>query len=300
MQTLNRQQSRQEHQVEVKSFLQKEFAHRHWEFSLPHSYGNETYIAQSPRGAYFIKLGSPIFIYQAMATLGLSPQVITTGSLADGTSILVQPFLRGRTPNRQDFRQYQQQIAGMLGKMHHSELMRNVLPGATSELYSQLGLQVLARLQQRWERFKALVPAQADWVDERIAWLANQLRDLPGSGLVASHNDICNANWMITRDEHIYLIDLDAMSLDDPAADLGAILWWYYPPELRRRFIEYAGYQVDQPLQHRMRLRMAIHCLHIILPRDQSFDQFEPAHFSQALTDFRAVIDGKENPQGYN
>jgi thiamine kinase-like enzyme len=298
--TENRQQNRLEHQLEVKSFLQKQFTQRHWEFTLPHSSGNESYIARSQSSAFFVKLGSPVANYQAMASLGLSPQVITAGSLADGTSILVQPFLQGRIPNRQDFHIFMELIAGMLGKMHHSDMMRNTLPAAFSERYSQLGLQVLSHVQQRWDRFKPLVPTLADWADEKIAWLADQLRELQGLGTVASHNDICNANWIITPEEHIYIIDLDAMSIDDPAADLGAILWWYYPPGLRKRFIEQAGYSFDEPLQHRMRLRMAIHCLNIILPRDRSYDQFVPAHFPQALTDFKAVIDGNENPQGYN
>jgi len=296
----NWQQNRLEHQLEVRSFLQKQFTQRHWEFTLPHSYGNETYIAKSQCGTFFVKLGSPVAKYEAMASLGLSPQVITAGSLADGTSILVQPFLQGRIPNRQDFHIFLEQIAGMIGKMHHSDLMRNTLPAPRSEQYGQLGLQFLSHVQQRWARFKPLVPAQAHWVDEKIAWLADQLNVQQGSGTVASHNDICNANWMITPEEHIYIIDLDAMSIDDPAADLGAILWWYYPPGLRKRFIAHAGYSLDEPLQHRMRLRMAIHCLHIILPRDRSYDQFVPAHFPQALADFKAVVSGKENPQGYN
>jgi thiamine kinase-like enzyme len=296
----NLQQNRSLHQLEVKSFLQKQFTHHQWEFTLPHSYGNEAYIAKSPCGTFFVKLGSPVANYEAMASLGLSPRVIAAGSLSDGTSILVQPFLQGRTPNRRDFQVFQEQFAGMLGKMHHSDLLRNILPAAFSEHYGQLGLQALAHVQQRWVRFRPLVPAQAPWVDEKIAWLAGQLRELQGSGAVASHNDICNANWIITPEEHIYIIDLDAMTLDDPAADLGAILWWYYPPGLRKRFIAHAGYSFDEPLQHRMQLRMAIHCLHIIIPRDQSYDQFVPAQFPQALADFKAVVCGEENPQGYN
>jgi thiamine kinase-like enzyme len=300
MATENRQQNRYEHQLEVKSFLQNQFNQRHWEFTLPHGYGNETYKAESQWDTFFVKLGSPVANYEAMASLGLSPQVITAGSLADGTSILVQPFLPGRIPNRQDFHIFLEQIAAMIGKMHHSDLMRNTLSAPFSEQYGQLGLRALAHVQQRWARFKSLVPAQAAWVDEKIAWLASQLRELQGSGTVASHNDICNANWMITPEGRIYIIDLDAMSIDDPAADLGAILWWYYPPGLRKRFIEHAGFSFDKPLRSRMRLRMAIHCLHIILPRAGSYDQFTPAQFPQALADFKAVVSGEENPQGYN
>lgn len=33
---------------------------------------------------------------------------------------------------------------------------------------------------------------------------------------------------------------------------------------------------------------MAMHCLHIILPRENSFDSFEPSLFSVNLDDFKA------------
>ena len=99
--------------------------------------------------------------------------------------------------------------------------------------------------------------------------------DFQGTGLVASHNDICNANWLLSPDGALYLIDLEAMSLDDPAVDIGATLWWYYPPGLRGKFLVMAGYINDTSFERRMQVRMAMHCLNIILPREQSFDEFE-------------------------
>ena len=126
------------------------------------------------------------------------------------------------------------------------------------------------------------------------------MRCLLGAGLVASHNDICNANWLVASDGKIYLIDLESMSLDDPACDIGATLWWYYPPELRQRFLDIVGYADDEQFQNRMRVRMALHCLSIILPRDRSFDRFDPDSFVESLTDFRAVLAGRQNPEGYD
>ena len=120
-----------------------------------------------------------------------------------------------------------------------------------------------------------------------------------GTGLVASHNDICNANWLISTDEQLYLVDLEFMSLDDPALDIGATLWWYYPPKLREDFLIKTGYINDTTFESRMRVRMMMHCLSITLPREQSFDEFDPASFAESLTDFRAILAGKENPKGY-
>lgn len=95
-------------------------------------------------------------------------------------------------------------------------------------------------------------------------------------------------------------MDFDSLSMDDPALDMGALLWWYYPPELRQRFLEAAGYHYDDEFRFRMRIRMAIHCLEIILPRKGTFDQFDPEGFGNSLRDFRAILDGKENPEGYD
>jgi len=287
------------HQREVHAFLQKQFAAREWEFSLPHAWGNETYFASGNGQSYFVKLGAPLANYQTMASLGLTPPPVATGLLEDGITLLVQPYVEGRNPTWADFRLHLERIASIVGSMHHSPEVRSVLAAPGSESYNALGLEALNRLREKWGRYKSLVPEETNWVDENLEYLTRQFETVDGSGAVASHNDICNANWLISTDGQIYLIDLDAMSLDDPAGDLGAILWWYYPPELRPRFIEIAGYHNDEQLHCRMRLRMALHCLSILLPRENSFDRFDANNFTNALADFRAILAGEENPQGY-
>jgi thiamine kinase-like enzyme len=170
----------------------------------------------------------------------------------------------------------------------------------STDQFSTIGLQILDEIQARWEKFKPLVPASNDLVDAGIFQLKMQVSHFQGSGLVASHNDICNGNWIITPNGRLYLIDLDSMSIDDPALDVGATLWWYYPPEMRQEFLELLGFAGDQKFKTRMQVRMAMHCLNIILPRNNSFDTFDPESFSDNLTDFRAIMAGKENPQGYD
>jgi len=293
-------QNRQQHQREILAFLQNQFSIRYWEFTFPHGWGNETYFAHGNSQVYFVKLGAPLANYQVMATLGLTPPVVAAGMLEDSTSLLVQPYIDGRKPSRADFRLHLERIAGTINTMHHSAEVRRVLPEASSDQYDVLGLEALEQVRQRWEKHKAQVPAVAGWVDENLNHLAQQLEGLEGAGPVASHNDICNANWLIASDGQIYLIDLDSMSMDDPACDIGAILWWYYPPELRPRFLEIVGYANDVQFQKRMQMRMVIHCLSIILPRERSFDRFDPDTFAESLTDFWAILADRENPQGYD
>ncbi|HJQ14626.1 MAG TPA: phosphotransferase [Anaerolineales bacterium] len=293
-------QNRQQHQQDVQVFLQQHFSNQSWELTLPHGSGNETYFARCNEHAYFIKLGVQATKYQVVSSLGLTPQVLAAGFLGDGTSIIVQPYIAGKRPTRNDYRTYLEQFALTINRLHHAAEVQQILPNVSSDLYSLAGLEALVYIQQKWERQRSLVPDVADFVDESLDYLRQQVMDFRGAGLVASHNDICNANWLVSTDGQLYLLDLESMALDDPAVDIGATLWWYYPPRLWKRFLVKAGYRNDTTFERRMQVRMAMHCLNITLPREQSFDKFYPASFAESLTDFRAILAGKENPEGYD
>jgi hypothetical protein len=290
---------RQEHLREVRSYLQANFSDHDFTFSLPHGYEKETYFAQGNRHGYFVKLGAPIERYLAMAEIGLTPPVLSAGHLESGLSILVQPLVVGRTPSRLDFQRQLERVAALIHTLHNSQRVRSVLQPSRSYLHRDIGQQAFSHLLQKWELYKSQVPTESVFVDKSLADLAHEIEQFTTGGLVASHNDICNANWLFASDGKIYMIDPDSMSMDDPALDMGALLWWYYPAEMRRHFLEIAGYSYDAEFMHRMRVRMALHCLNILLPREQSFDDFQPNSFSNSLRDFRAVLAGKENPEGY-
>lgn len=293
-------QNRQQHEQEVQVFLQQHFSNQSWELTLPKGSGNETYFAHCNGLTCFVKLGVQATKYQVVASIGLTPQVLAVDSLRDGTSIIVQPYITGKRPSRKDYHIRLEQFASAINLIHHNREVKQVLPKVSSDLYSAVGLESLAHIQQKWERYKSEVPDVADFVDESLEYLRQQVTGFQGTGLVASHNDICNANWLISTDGQLYLIDLESMSLDDPAVDIGATLWWYYPPKLRENFLVKAGYINDTTFEKRMQVRMAMHCLNIILPREQSFDEFDPASFDESLTDFKAIFAGKENPEGYD
>ena len=231
--------------------------------------------------------------------MGLTPQVLAFGSLGDGTSIIVQAYIAGRTPSRRDYHIHLEQFATAINRVHHTPDLKQILPQASSEYYRVTGAASLAHIREKWECYKAQVPEVANFVDESLDDLGQQVKGFQGAGLVASHNDICNANWLISPTGQLYLIDLESMSLDDPAFDIGATLWWYYPPELRQKFLLIAGHANDPEFEKRMRVRMAMHCLDITIPREQSFDRFDALSFAGSLTDFRAALAGEENPEGY-
>jgi thiamine kinase-like enzyme len=292
-------QNRHQHKCEVQTFLQQHLSNQPWELTLPNGSGNETYFAYCHGQTYFIKLDVQVEKYQMVASIGLTPQVLVAGHLEDGTTIIIQPYIVGKRPSQGDYHTRLKQFASAINQIHHNAAVKEVLTEVSSDLYRVAGLEALTRLQQKWDRYKAQVPNVADFIDESLEYLRQQVADFQGAGLIASHNDICNANWIISSTGRLYLIDLDSMSLDDPAVDIGATLWWYYPPELRESFLKETGYTNDTTFQRRMQVRMAMHCLNITLPREKSFDAFDPAAFAGSLTDFKAILVGRENPKGY-
>lgn len=291
---------RQKHRHEVQSFLQIHFPPQDLKFSIPQGTGMETYSVQGSEQSYFVKVGLAVERYQAMAEIGLTPPIVACGQLESGTSIIVQPLIRGCHPSRKDYREHLEKVAAIIHTMHNHRRLRETLPLAASRLHKDAGLHALDSLRQKWEHYRAQVPSAAEYVDHSLDELESQIQQLSTEGLVASHNDICNANWLFAGDGNIYVVDLESMSLDDPAFDVGALLWWYYPAELRGHFLEIAGYPYDAEFRFRMRIRMALHCLSITLPRAGSFDRFNAERYDEALVDFRAILDGKENPQGYD
>ncbi len=290
---------RQDHQQEVCRFLREHFSIHDWRFSLPHGSGKESYFAEGNGQGYFVRLGVPVERYLTMAEIGLTPPVLVNGQLDNGLSVVVQPIIAGRTPSRLDYHNQLTQVAECIRKMHYSQSAKQTLPRASSNLYRDAGLFALNRLRQKWERWKAQVPVVAEFVDNSLEYLAQQVSLFKGEGVVVSHGDICNANWLFAADGAIYLLDFESMSMDDPALDLGALLWWYYPPALRQRFLDITGYRYEDEFKFRMRIRMAMHCLDITLPRERSFDRFNPNTYGEALRDFKAILQGEENPEGY-
>jgi thiamine kinase-like enzyme len=291
---------RQKHQQEVHGFLQKHFHLQDWSFFLPRGTGMETYFVRGNDQEYFVKMNVSLERYQVMADIGLTPPVLASGQLESGPSIMVQPLITGHNPSRRDYQEQWQRVAVLIHTMHNDPHLREVLHPTPSNSHEDAGQRALNSLCQRWERHKVQVPALAEFVENSLDHLESQIKQFSTAGLVASHSDICNANWLFAADGNIYVVDFESMSMDDPAFDLGALLWWYYPPELRGQFLDAAGYSYDREFKFRMQVRMALHCLGITLPREGSFDRFNPEHYDQALDDFRAILDGKENPQGYH
>ncbi len=286
------------HEVEVGACLERTSGTLGWSLALPRGSGQETYVAYDGERRWFIKVGADVGRVLAMSEVGLCPPVVGVEALEDRSVVVVQEFIDGKHPDRLDYRERLENVARIVGEMHRAPGVLGVLLPVVPEGYAEAGIRAVGRVQARWEQVRDGAAAEvADFVEASLDRLEQKIGQFEGDGLVASHGDICWDNWIFATDGRIYLVDLDAMGLDDPALDLGALLWWYYPPELWGRFLGCAGYQDIEQLRERMWVRLALHCLSITLPGPGSFDIFDPATYPSRSGDFRAAPGREGNPE---
>ena len=175
-------------------------------FSLPEGSGKETYFVRGSDREYFVKVGAPIERYLAMAGIGVTVPVLTFGPLeSSGTSIIVQARIKGRKPSQKDYWDQLEKVAKHIYTLHNHPQMKQIVPSASSSLHKEVATLALHHLRQKWERYKAKAPDVAGFVDNILLQIAEQISTFSTAGLVNSHNDICNANWLFASDGNIYL-----------------------------------------------------------------------------------------------
>ena len=123
---------RRRHESEVKAFLRERFGIAGWAFALPRGSGHETYVARGGGQVLFVKVGAPVERTVAMSRVALTPPVLQTGRLADGSAIVVQPFLEGHHPGRSEYRERLEEIARIIWDMHRNSEVQATLPPALS------------------------------------------------------------------------------------------------------------------------------------------------------------------------
>ncbi len=174
-------------------------------------------IAERDGQRYFVKLMWPpgADATRAAAEVGLAPRVIASGQLADGRAVV---DLSVSLPVRQSA--YPRERAEVrLRDMHlvADELERSGWP--------DLG--------------------RAQVMLQRIREASDDLPDVPHA-LVPVHGDPQWANWMLTTDNQLCLVDWDHARLDDPVTDPARLAWWLFEAGRRRHtFIERCGIDVE-------------------------------------------------------
>jgi len=211
-------------------------------------------IAERDGTRYFVKLMWPpgAAATRAASDVGLAPPVRATGTLADGRAVVVQDFLKGTGGAEPRGREWIQMHADELADLFASLARRTDL---LASLPRRLSERPRERVQARLHDMSLVLDelATSSWSElgrardvlGQVRAVGEAMPDIPHA-LGPVHGDPQWANWLLTPEGRVYLVDWDHARLDDPVTDPARLAWWLYQATSdRRRFIQRCGIDVD-------------------------------------------------------
>jgi aminoglycoside phosphotransferase (APT) family kinase protein len=80
------------------------------------------------------------------------------------------------------------------------------------------------------QEFVEGVRPEERWVDENVKRVMRLMRSYHAE-LSLTHGDPNSSNFILARDDRLYLVDWDLARVGDPMRDIGPLLWWYVRPD---------------------------------------------------------------------
>lgn len=167
----------------------------------------------------FLKRNSSPFL-AALSLEGISPRLVWTKRIGNGDVLTAQEWCNGRTLKKEEMRW--PRVAEILYKVHHSNSLKRLLKrvGGVSVMPQDLLFDYKMNLSVDLLKHPHLSDA--------IKQLSNSCEEMTDKRVEAvCHGDTSRKNWLISEEDHLYLVDWDSAILADPAYDVGQLFGQY-------------------------------------------------------------------------
>ncbi len=196
---------------------------KNWHLQPINGDSGNTYMGIKGSEKVFIKRNSSPFL-AVLSREGIAPKLVWTRRTSNGDVLTAQEWLEGdvleasEVGNRLD-------VVRIMHHLHHSESLKMMLYRLEVAEVSAFDLlrNYAQDLPNELQSNKYLLRV--------FRFLEDHLPESYVSHYCACHGDATNRNWLLSKEERLYLVDWDATKLADPALDLGIILGRYVPLE---------------------------------------------------------------------
>ncbi len=213
----------------------------------------DAYSAQHKEKKLFLKRNSSPFL-AVLSAEGIVPKLVWTKRLENGDVITAQQWLEGRELSASEMRL--ERVARLLSKIHHStELL---------DLFKRMGKEplepetILNILKHKYNQ-----QAHIEF-HKGLKFLKEYLPYVQNIKKVVCHGDMNHNNWLLSKDNHLYLIDWDNAIIADPATDIGMILHLYIPVSEWDAWLETYGITKNRNVMIRIYWYIIAQSLHFI------------------------------------
>ena len=216
---------------------------RGWEIIPAGGATGAAYFAQHDEQRLFLKRNSSPFL-AVLSAEGIVPKLIWTKRLENGDVITAQQWLNGR--ELKSFEMEEDRVAKLLYKIHRSKPLLNMLMRlGKTPLQPETLLSILkGEMDEGLSKLPIVVAA--------LEFLTKELQNIEYQDKVVCHCDVNHNNWLLSKNNQLYLIDWDGAVIGDPAIDIGLLLYSYIPKENWKDWCE----RYSLPLTSHLKLRM--------------------------------------------
>ncbi|QBG57453.1 hypothetical protein D2M30_3127 [Bacillus amyloliquefaciens] len=180
---------------------------------------------------------------------GIVPKLVWTKRMENGDVITAQHWMAGRELKPKDMSG--RPVAELLRKIHTSKALLDMLKRLGKEPLDPGAL--LSQLKQAVFAVRQFSPL----IQEGLAYLEAHVDQVQFGEKVVCHCDVNHNNWLLSKDNQLYLIDWDGAMIADPAMDLGPLLYHYVEEPAWDSWLGMYGMKLTEGL----RLRMAWYML---------------------------------------
>lgn len=242
---------------------------RDWEIVPAGGATGEAFFAKNKEQKLFLKRNSSPFL-AVLSAEGIVPKLVWTKRLESGDVITAQHWLNGRELNHNEM--HQEKVARLLRKIHQSAPLLSML--------KRMG-KVTLKPEQLFDNIKTSLDESLlneELIMKALSLLSEMMPTIICDEAVVCHCDINHNNWLVTKDDQLYLIDWDGAMIADPAIDLGMLLHSYIPENEWSSWLAKYGIELTEPLKQRMKWYVISQCI-ISIQWHKSKNRFEEMNY---------------------
>ncbi|MGF3226657.1 phosphotransferase family protein [Facklamia sp. P12932] len=227
-----------------------------WQITPLSGNTGQAYMGVSKDEKVFFKRNTSPFI-AALAAEGITPKLKWTQRTYTGDILTAQEWEEGQLLNKQDMAN--QEVIDLIRSIHQNDSLLNLLKRAKAQESSPLDLikdyyQGLPHSLKFHSYFNHIIQQMEHMID----------RDFLEIDYCICHGDLNHNNFLLTNDQHLYLVDWDNVKIADPLFDICYLLCHYFSPTEWMQWFNLYEFPITDSFQKRVKWYSLLACLNLI------------------------------------
>ncbi|WP_203361445.1 phosphotransferase family protein [Bacillus sp. REN10] len=215
-----------------------------WEITPAGGVTGKAYFARCGGQQLFLKKNSSPFL-AVLSAEGIVPKLIWTKRLENGDVVSAQHWLEGRELKPHEM--VKSRVAHLMCKIHSSQPLLSMLERigmkpSTPEIIMQ---EIQIRLDEDTLKHQEVLLG--------LQFLQENMTKVGHNHYVVCHGDVNHNNWLLSKENELFLIDWDGAMIGDPAIDLGMLLYKYIDKHEWETWLSDYGLTFTPHLEWRMK-----------------------------------------------